>query len=225
LEFIQNSFPFLNHFELFNTPAKYFGGFSILEAFVALSAGFSIYLYLATKHWSANNYLAISFSVYTIEKWTQTKFWEVIVIFLGLIIYDVSFVFGTDVMMTVAHGFEMPMKILFPTPNKGFSMIGIGDIIVPGLLVSVCLRHDFIQGLLLKSDLNKSKFSSKQSSLQTKNEVINQLNSSPPSDYLITTSCNQIKHTQQQPSRFYFYMSIAGYCVGLLVTMSAMMLT
>ena len=34
--------------------------------------------------------------------------------FAGLIAYDVSFVYGSDVMMTVAQGFDAPMKILIP---------------------------------------------------------------------------------------------------------------
>jgi minor histocompatibility antigen H13 len=66
-------------------------------------------------------------------------------------IYDVGFVFGSDVMMTVAQGFEAPMKILLPIRGYGFGMLGIGDIIVPGFLVSMCLRCDFVRGLLAES--------------------------------------------------------------------------
>ena len=69
--------------------------------------------------------------------------------FIGLMIYDGSFVWASDVMMTVAENFESPMKILFKR-GDGVSMLGIGDIIIPGLLVSLCLRTDFVRGLLLK---------------------------------------------------------------------------
>ena len=62
-----------------------------------------------------------------------------------------TFVYGSDVMMTVAQGFDAPMKILIPIRGVGMAMIGIGDIIVPGFLVSMCLRADFIRNLLVKS--------------------------------------------------------------------------
>lgn len=67
-------------------------------------------------------------------------------------IYDVAFVFGSDVMMTVALGFESPMKILLPT-DGGMAMLGIGDIIIPGLLVSFCMRIDFVRSMVAKSKL------------------------------------------------------------------------
>jgi len=57
-------------------------------------------------------------------------------------------------MMTVAKGFDMPMKLLFPLGHsvgkKGFGMLGIGDIIIPGLLTSLCMRADFIRHLTIK---------------------------------------------------------------------------
>ena len=48
------------------------------------------------------------------------------------------FVYASDVMMTVATGFDAPMKVLIPNGQSGYNMLGIGDIIVPGLLVSLC---------------------------------------------------------------------------------------
>ena len=65
------------------------------------------------QNWMLNNYIAIHVTIYTIEKWLQNQFWQVCVIFAGLMLYDVSFVFGSDVMMTVAKGFQSPMKLLF----------------------------------------------------------------------------------------------------------------
>jgi hypothetical protein len=54
-------------------------------------------------------------------------------------------------MMTVAKGFEAPMKILIPVKGYGYAMLGIGDIIIPGFLCSMCLRADFIRTLLAKA--------------------------------------------------------------------------
>ena len=70
---------------------------------------------------------------------------------MGLIIYDVFFTFGTDVMMTVAQGFTVPMKLLFPhikaDGGRTYAMLDIGDIIIPGLLTSLAKRIDFVRNL------------------------------------------------------------------------------
>ena len=147
LEFFRNTFQFM---EFHDHPQPWLLGCSRLELGILVFTAYLIYVYLATRHWFINNYIAMSVCVYAIEKWQQTRMLQVFVIFAGLMLYDVSFVFGTDVMMTVATGFESPMKILFPTKGKQLSMIGIGDVIVPGLLSSMCLRADFITSMVYK---------------------------------------------------------------------------
>lgn len=49
-----------------------------------------------------NNLISMCFSVYAIESWLVGKIKHIAIIFFGLIIYDVYFVFGSDVMLTVA---------------------------------------------------------------------------------------------------------------------------
>ena len=129
-------------------------GQSRLKLFLYGLSAYFIYIYMKTNFWLVNNYIAISFSIYAIEKCQQTTFWQMCIIFLLLILYDVTFVFGSDVMMTVAKGFDAPMKILLPVRGYGYAMLGIGDIIVPGFLCSMCLRADFIMGILKKAAVN-----------------------------------------------------------------------
>lgn len=64
----------------------------------------------------------------------------------GLFFYDIFWVYGTDVMVTVAKNIDAPIKLLFPldllaTPDK-FSMLGLGDIVIPGIFVALCLKYD-----------------------------------------------------------------------------------
>lgn len=71
----------------------------------------------------------------------------------GLFFYDIFWVYGTEVMVTVAKGIDAPIKLLFPLdlasdPTK-FSMLGLGDIVIPGIFVAICLKYDI--------DRNKSK--------------------------------------------------------------------
>ena len=125
-------------------------GINILEMMSIFFASHLAFMYYVEKHWLANNYFAISFSIYALEKWSMFKLWQVILAFACLVGYDVVFVYASDVMMTVATGFDAPMKLLL-LHDGGYSMMGIGDIIVPGLLVSLCLRIDFVRSLLIKS--------------------------------------------------------------------------
>ncbi|XP_078227278.1 signal peptide peptidase isoform X9 [Callithrix jacchus] len=58
-------------------------------------------------------------------------------------------VFGTNVMVTVAKSFEAPIKLVFPQDllEKGleadnFAMLGLGDIVIPGIFIALLLRFD-----------------------------------------------------------------------------------
>ena len=47
-------------------------------------------------------------------------------------------------MVTVAKNFEGPGKIIFPIGFNPFqySILGLGDVVIPGILLSMCLRFD-----------------------------------------------------------------------------------
>ena len=66
-----------------------------------------------------------------------------------LFFYDIFFVFGTDVMLTVAKGIDAPIKLQFPKDYSAekpqYSILGLGDIVIPGIFVSLCLRFDFLK--------------------------------------------------------------------------------
>ena len=49
-------------------------------------------------------------------------------------------------MVTVAKSLNAPVKLLFPvdltaTPPK-FSLLGLGDIVIPGIYIALSLRYD-----------------------------------------------------------------------------------
>lgn len=52
--------------------------------------------------------------------------------------------------VSVAKSFDAPIKLLFPrgvSPETGapqFSMLGLGDIVIPGIFVALLLRHDAV---------------------------------------------------------------------------------
>ena len=66
-----------------------------------------------------------------------------------LVFYDIFFVFGTDVMITVAKNIDAPIKLMFPRDLTAvppqYSILGLGDIVIPGIFMSLCLRFDFLK--------------------------------------------------------------------------------
>lgn len=91
----------------------------------------------------------------------------------GLFVYDIFWVFYTDVMVTVAKSFEAPIKrichicflillscivislnfvvfsVVFPQDllengiaASNFAILGLGDIVVPGIFIAFLLRFD-----------------------------------------------------------------------------------
>ena len=47
-------------------------------------------------------------------------------------------------MVTVAKGIDAPIKLLAPKPGSSadFAMLGLGDVVIPGLVIALCLRFD-----------------------------------------------------------------------------------
>jgi len=107
------------------------------------------YYYFFTKKWILNNILGISFCIQGIERFSLGSFKVAAILLVGLFFYDIFWVFGTDVMVTVAKNLDGPIKLLFPrslTPNDAgklnLSLLGLGDIVIPGFVIGMLLRFD-----------------------------------------------------------------------------------
>mmetsp|Transcript_10966 Transcript_10966/g.21135 ORF Transcript_10966/g.21135 Transcript_10966/m.21135 type:complete len:216 (+) Transcript_10966:1-648(+) len=70
------------------------------------------------------------------------------ILLAGLFCYDIFWVFGSDVMMTVATKVEAPVKFIYPAPPSDtpraypFSVLGLGDVVIPGLFVRFASKID-----------------------------------------------------------------------------------
>eukprot|EP00238_Polyblepharides_amylifera_P008247 CAMPEP_0196588238 /NCGR_PEP_ID=MMETSP1081-20130531/59942_1 /TAXON_ID=36882 /ORGANISM="Pyramimonas amylifera, Strain CCMP720" /LENGTH=399 /DNA_ID=CAMNT_0041910683 /DNA_START=314 /DNA_END=1513 /DNA_ORIENTATION=- len=119
----------------------------------AVSVGFCLW-YLTKKHWIANNVLGLAFSIQGIEFLSVGSIFIGCILLAGLFVYDIFWVFCTPVMVSVAKNFDAPIKLLFPrvasilgdsaasAAARPFSMLGLGDIVVPGIFVAILLRFD-----------------------------------------------------------------------------------
>jgi minor histocompatibility antigen H13 len=124
------------------------------------------YFYFKTKHYMMNNIFGISFCIQGIEKISLGSYQVGAILLVGLFFYDIFWVFGTDVMVTVAKSFDGPIKLLFPRvlptlASKGeFSLLGLGDIVIPGLFVALLLRFDAVRAkVAIKAFGDKHDFS------------------------------------------------------------------
>ncbi|TPX57997.1 hypothetical protein SpCBS45565_g08098 [Spizellomyces sp. 'palustris'] len=117
-------------------------------------------LYAMTKHWILNNIYGEAFSASAIQLLNLDSFKTGMALLSFLFLYDIFWVFGTDVMVTVAKGFDAPVKVLWPkdivgliqsgfftTEGVPFTLLGLGDIVIPGIFVALCLQFDHHQYL------------------------------------------------------------------------------
>ncbi|XP_055354009.1 minor histocompatibility antigen H13-like [Paramacrobiotus metropolitanus] len=122
-------------------------GYANVLAFL-LSVGCGVW-YMLQKHWIANNLFGLAFSLNAIELLTLNTVMTGVILLGGLFFYDIFWVFGSNVMVFVAKSFEAPIKLIFPQDlwehgffAKNFAMLGLGDIVIPGIFIALMLRFD-----------------------------------------------------------------------------------
>ncbi|KAF1744619.1 hypothetical protein MXB_984 [Myxobolus squamalis] len=121
----------------------------------SLSAAIVIAYYLS-KSWILNNIIAASFTFTLLDTLTLDKFWHSLILFGGLFIYDVFWVYGTNVMVAVASKIDAPLiipyKILQPDAKVKYSGLGLGDVAIPGLFLSFLLSFFLHSSVLFHRD-------------------------------------------------------------------------
>lgn len=112
---------------------------------------FMMFMYFMFKSWIFNNAMAFIFCIHALQSMFIGNFKNGFILLTLLFFYDIFFVFGTDVMLTVAKGIDAPIKLMFPKDyseeKPKYAILGLGDIVIPGIFVSLCLRFDFLKSL------------------------------------------------------------------------------
>jgi len=108
-----------------------------------------LYTFSTVSHKSVllTDVLSMSFSHNAISLLKIDSFKTGCILLSGLFIYDIWWVFGTEVMVSVATSLDVPIKLLWPksmsfASERGFTMLGLGDIVIPGVFVALALRYD-----------------------------------------------------------------------------------
>ncbi|KAF9438882.1 hypothetical protein BGZ76_003568 [Entomortierella beljakovae] len=128
----------------------YSAKFTILHLIMMVASVLMSGYYVATKNWIASNIFGICFALNAIQLLSLDSFKTGMILLSGLFLYDIFWVFGTEVMVSVAKNFDAPVKVIFPRLFFGlpadqayqFAMLGLGDIVIPGVFVALCLRFD-----------------------------------------------------------------------------------
>jgi minor histocompatibility antigen H13 len=123
--------------------------FTVTELILFVLSGIFCGFYYKTRSWAMNNVLGICFCIQGIERFSLGTYKIGAILLVGLFFYDIFWVFGTDVMVTVAKKIDGPIKILFPRSLErnadgklDLSLLGLGDIVIPGFFLALLLRFD-----------------------------------------------------------------------------------
>ncbi|KAB8072512.1 signal peptide peptidase-domain-containing protein [Aspergillus leporis] len=119
-------------------------------ASISLALPAVAYFTFIMKPWWLTNFLGFSFCYGTLQFMSPSSFVTGSLILSSLFFYDIYFVYFTPLMVTVAKGLDVPIKLVFPRPAGpgappdaiSLAMIGLGDIIIPGMMIGLALRFD-----------------------------------------------------------------------------------
>jgi len=112
-----------------------------IDAAAAAFAAFTAAVYIVFNPPWANNVYGVFMSIQAIELLNLGSLLNGTILLAALFFYDVFWVFGTEVMVTVAKNFDAPIKLIFPSSPRP-SMLGLGDIVIPGIFIAMTLRYD-----------------------------------------------------------------------------------
>lgn len=188
-------------------------GFPVSGALVALR--------YYTENWVFGNILAMCVAIRSIVDLPIESFKTGLIMLGGLFAYDIFFVFGTNIMVTVATKVQIPIKLEIPRPYsaselamvtpemlqhiRATAMLGLGDIVVPALYIALCRRFD--QYMYYEKHT----------------QIVEEVQDKTDEDSLIEVKKIQLPYHIDRPyPKPYFNAGIIAYVVGLVVTVGVM---
>ncbi|KAL8853782.1 MAG: hypothetical protein Q9221_001425 [Calogaya cf. arnoldii] len=121
-----------------------------------LALAIVLYYNLVSRPWYLTNILGFAFAYKALQLISPSTSWTGTLILGSLFLYDIYFVFYTPLMVTVATQLDIPAKLLFPRPSdpdsakQQLSMLGLGDVVLPGMMIGFALRLDLYMHYLRK---------------------------------------------------------------------------
>lgn len=99
-------------------------------------------LYLYTESSMLSNIIGLSVCYMAFNWMSVTSFSIGTMVLVGLFFYDIVMVFYTPFMVAVATQVDAPLKLTYETAGGRSSLLGLGDIVIPGIFICLALRFD-----------------------------------------------------------------------------------
>ncbi|OBT68436.1 hypothetical protein VE03_02866 [Pseudogymnoascus sp. 23342-1-I1] len=166
------------------------------------------------KPWYLTNLMGFGFCYGSLQLMSPTTFWTGSLVMGGLFIYDIIMVFYTPLMITVATTLDAPMMLVVPGPNRG-SMLGLGDIVLPGIMIGLALRFDLYLHYLRKG----------QASSDVALPSYKKPTASQTGDLFWTSRHASLRPAALADAAFrktYFHAALTGYVAGMGVTLAVL---
>ncbi|WKT47379.1 Presenilin/signal peptide peptidase [Fusarium oxysporum f. sp. vasinfectum] len=200
-------------------------------------------IYSSTTSPLLSNMLGYAMCYGSIQLISPTDFLTSTLILVGLFFYDIIMVFYTPYMVTVATKLDVPIKLTFEAAERK-SILGLGDIVIPGMVMALALRFDlwlhYDQKIKYEStDLKLIEKDPTSGALITRSETKHKevkakyVNVKGKwGDSLWTRGTFFIFGSQQLPPdlaaahfrKTYFHASVIGYLLGMLVTLAMLLI-
>ncbi|KAL8716190.1 MAG: hypothetical protein Q9220_000095 [cf. Caloplaca sp. 1 TL-2023] len=212
----------------------------------ALALTTVLYYNLVSRPWYLTNTLGLAFAYNALQLISPTTSTTGTLILTSLFAYDIYFVFYTPLMVTVATQLDIPAKLLFPRPSSAgdklapgkqqLSMLGLGDVVLPGMMIGFALRMDLYLFYLYKQT-HKSVMGASSSDLsETIHKSPDQFAPDPASSTQIIIKSPFRPATGNWGTRFwspssdegykfpkpYFRATMVGYVIGMIMTLGVM---
>ncbi|KAG7132976.1 Signal peptide peptidase like protein [Verticillium longisporum] len=199
--------------------------------------------YHVTNHMVLSNFLGYGLCYGTFLIMSPTTFPTGTLILCGLFVYDIVMVFYTPYMITVATKLDAPIKLTFASAAKS-SILGLGDIVVPGMVMALALRFDLWrfynkQVKYIPTELKSQATGPTSDDVVVASEIQHMAKKTPYIDvtgswadrFWVSTWPGLLTFSKPgkdapisvQVAAFpktYFYASLVGYTLGLLVTLA-----
>jgi minor histocompatibility antigen H13 len=99
-------------------------------------------LYIYTESSMLSNIIGLSVCYMAFNWMSVTSFTIGTLVLVGLFFYDIIMVFYTPFMIAVATQVDAPLKLTYETAGGRSSLLGLGDIVIPGIFICLALRFD-----------------------------------------------------------------------------------
>jgi minor histocompatibility antigen H13 len=204
----------------------------IIGTFLGLAA--TLYYNFVEKTWWLTNLMGFAFSYTALQLISPTTFDTGSLILAALFVYDVVMVFYTPMMVTVAKNLDVPIKLLIPRKSDKdgvaqFSMLGLGDVVLPGMMIALALRFDLYLHYLR---LQKTVKTNEHPTGKETTEVVKAPYVAPSKHWAnqFWTQSWTGGQSNALPAigalgsfkKTYFWTSVVGYIVGMITTLFVM---